>query len=233
MLAGAGLGLVALRTIKGSDIAETRDQDVYQPLFAALLPAALGAGLVLLGIDKIPASSSQMIVGNASWGTLMGLGLGFGLDSAPQSILPHWLAVGTGVLGATLGLGLDRRLHPRSGTVALYNSGAMWGATLGALGWAYLLTHGATGTFIGGIEGASGGTGGWALFAGTGVGVGVGAALASLKSLAHVSRQHVALIDLGGVVGGLSAGALGLGARARPPGNELPLPGPEPPKEAP
>ncbi|MCS6915385.1 MAG: PEGA domain-containing protein [Myxococcales bacterium] len=209
-LAGAGLGLVALRTLQEKPLEQTRDHEVYLPLFAAVLPAALGAGLVLLGVNQVPASQAQMILGNTTWGALLGLGLGFGVD--PFGILPHWLATGGGIVGATAALAVERWIHPTSGRVALYNSAALWGATLGGLTWAYLISQGWSATFIGNVEGSgSSGNGGWALLVGTASGIGTGALLASLRPLRGLSRRQVALIDLGGLLGGAVAGSLGLG----------------------
>lgn len=214
LVAGAGLGLVALRIITRTEVENITTQELYQPIVAALVPGALSATLVGFLGGHPSASQAQMLVGNGAWGTLIGFGLGLGIDplaSKTERIFPHVLAATGGFLGVMAGLGADRRWHPDSGTVALYNSGALWGSTLGALGWALLLTRDPSSAFIGRPSQDRTGDGGWLLMSGAAAGIGTGLLLSNLKALRGISRSRVALLDLGGLVGGVVAGGLGLG----------------------
>ena len=210
-LAGAGLGLMVLRIFQGEieNIENMPAREIYKPLAAALLPAALGASVAGLAGWEMPVSEAQLLIGSAAWGSLIGFGTGLGAQ--PQGLLPHVLAVGGGVVGGTLGTAVWRFRQPSSGAVALFNSTALWGAGIGALSWAYTLSYNPRAGFFGQPSDGRTGEGGWIVLGSTLAGVGIGAVLANLPPLRGVSRLRMALIDLGGLSGGLVAGALGMG----------------------
>ncbi len=213
LLAGAGLGLVALRVVTGNELEATPKGQIYRPVVAMLLPGLLGAGLLAVGGgNNMSKAQAQLILGSAAWGTLVGLSLG--LLGDPEGVLPHTLAAAGGLLGGVLGLGVYRWRQPDSGAVARFNSGAMWGTTIGALGWGYLTALDPRNTFFGrdpARGGSYSGTGGLPLLTGAVLGIGGGLLLANMKGLRGLSRRQVTYLDLGGLCGGATAGLAGLG----------------------
>lgn len=216
LVAGGAMGLVALRVITSDEL--ENQQHGYAPAVAALLPAVLGAGIFALGGgNNVPRAEAQLILGNGAWGAMVGFGLGLGIDA--HSLYPHTLAAGAGILGGMIGLGVYRWRGPPSGIAALYNSAALWGTTVGALAWGYLAALDSRNAFFGRDPGLTDvpdrpayiGDGGWALCGGALAGIGAGLLLAGLDAGRGLSRQQVALIDLGGAAGGTFAGLLGLG----------------------
>jgi hypothetical protein len=208
-LAGAGLGLMVLRLFLGEEIETLPRQEIYKPLAAATLPAVLGAGVAAFAGWEMPVSEAQLLLGTAGWGTLTGFGLGLGAQ--PQGPLPHVLAIGGGLIGGTLGTAAYRFIRPSSGAAALFNSAALWSSVLGALGWAYLISDRPTTAFYGHPSTGRSGEGGWTMFGSTLGGVALGIGLSALPLARELSREEVALVDLGGALGGLTVGALGLG----------------------
>mgnify|MGYP000597253083 CR=1 FL=1 len=210
-LAGAGLGLMVLRLFQGEieNIENMPPGEIYKPLVAALLPAALGATLAGMAGWEMPVGEGQLLIGSAAWGSLIGFGLGLAVQ--PEWLLPHVLAIGGGLIGGTIGTAVWRFRRPSSGAVAVFNSAVLWSAQVGALSWAYLLTERPETSFFGRQALGRSGDGGWAMLGSTLIGVGLGIGLASLPSLTELSRGRVALIDLGGLTGGVALGFLGLG----------------------
>lgn len=210
-LAGAGLGLMVLRLFQGEieNIENMPPGEIYKPLVAALLPAALGATVAGLAGWEMPVSEAQLLIGSAAWGTLIGFGLGLAVQ--PEWLLPHVLSIGGGLIGGTIGTAVWRFRRPSSGAVAVFNSAVLWSAQVGALSWAYLLTERPETSFFGRQAIGRSGDGGWAMLGSTLIGVGLGIGLANLPSLTELPRGRVALIDLGGLTGGVALGLLGLG----------------------
>jgi hypothetical protein len=210
-LAGAGLGLMFLRLFQGEieNIEHMPPSEIYKPLVAALLPAALGASLAGLAGWEMPVSEAQLLLGSTGWGTLVGFGLGLAVQ--PEWLLPHVLAIGGGLIGGTIGTAVWRFRRPSSGAVAVFNSAVLWSAQIGALSWAYMVTERPETSFFGTQATARSGDGGWAMLGSTLLGVGLGIGLANLRGLQEVPRGRVALIDLGGLTGGAALGLLGLG----------------------
>lgn len=214
-VAGAGLGLMVLRLFLGEEIETLERQQIYKPLAAALLPAVLGASVAGFAGWEMPTSEAQLLIGSAGFGTMVGFGLGLGAQ--PQGPLPHVLAIGGGLVGGTVGTAVYRYLQPRSSMAAIFNSAALWGSLIGALGWAYLISENRPETaFYGQSSNGRSGEGGWIMFGSTlggiGLGMGLGIGLAHLPLARDLSRGQVALVDLGGTVGGLVLGAVGMGA---------------------
>jgi len=210
-LAGAGLGLMVLRLFQGEieNIENMPAREVYKPLIAAVLPAVVGATVAGLAGWEMPVSEAQLLIGSGAWGTMLGFGIGLGAQ--PQWLLPHVLAVGGGLVGGTVGMAVWRFAKPRSGPVAVWNSAALWSAHIGALSWAYVITHKPEATFLGRPPDGRTGEGGWAMLGSTLLGVGLGIGLGHIPQFANLSRRQVAYVDLGGVVGGTVSGLLGLG----------------------
>lgn len=148
-LAGAGLGLMVLRLFQGEieNIENMPLREIYKPLIAAVLPAAVGAAVSGLAAWEMPVSEAQLLIGSGAWGTILGFGVGLG--SQPQWLLPHVLAVGGGLVGGTVGLAVWRFAKPRSGPVSVWNSATLWAGTLGALSWAYIITRKPESAFLG------------------------------------------------------------------------------------
>lgn len=211
-LAGAGLGLMVLRIFQGEieNIENLPPREIYKPLAAAALPAALGASVAALAGWEMPVSQAQLLIGSAGWGMLTGFGVGLGVQ--PQGVLPHVLAVGGGLVGGTIGAAINRLYPPSSGAVALFNSVVLWSAHVGALSWAYLLRDHPSAAFFGQPSVGRTGQGGWAMFGSTLIGAGLGAAISSLPPVRRLSlsRQRLAFIDLSGLAGGLTLGGIGL-----------------------
>lgn len=210
-LAGAGLGLMVLRLFQGEieNIENMPPGEIYKPLVAALLPAALGATLAGLAGWEMPVGEGQLLIGSAAWGSLIGFGVGLGVQ--PEWLLPHVLSIGGGLIGGIIGTAVWRFRHPSSGAVAVFNSAVLWSAQVGALSWAYLVTERPETSFFGRQALGRSGEGGWAMLGSTLIGVGLGIGLANLPGLVDLPRGRVALIDLGGLAGGLALGILGLG----------------------
>jgi hypothetical protein len=80
----------------------------------------------------IPFATAQAIEGGAVWGTFTSLYVGLLVPHADERSLFAGLFAGE-VLGAGLGAVLERALRPRSGAVALANSGALWLPTVATL----------------------------------------------------------------------------------------------------
>jgi hypothetical protein len=210
-VAGAGIGLMFLRLFQGEieNIEHMPPSEIYKPLVAALLPAAVGATIAGLAGWEMPVSEAQLILGSTGWGTVLGFGLGLAVQ--PEWLLPHVLAVGGGLIGGTIGTAVWRFRRPSSGAVAVFNSAVLWSAQIGALSWAYLVTVRPETSFFGTQAVGRSGDGGWAMIGSTLLGVGLGIGLANLPGLVELPRGRVALIDLGGLTGGAAAGLLGLG----------------------
>lgn len=137
-LAGAALGLVTLRALNPDlQIENVQSSDLWRPLVAAPVGAGLGlAAAALVGRSNMPAPRAQLLIGSVAWGALLGMGIG--LTYSPQDLTPHMFAVAGGLTGGLTALGVGAAVPLNSGRAALYNSGALWGTTLGALAWAYL-----------------------------------------------------------------------------------------------
>ncbi len=210
-LAGAGLGLMVLRLFQGEieNIENMPLREIYKPLIAAALPAVVGATVAGLAGWEMPVSEAQLLIGSGAWGSMLGFGIGLG--SQPQWLLPHVLAVGGGLVGGTVGMAVWRLAKPRSGAVAVWNSAALWSAHLGALSWAYVITHKPEATFLGRPPDGRTGEGGWAMLGSTVLGMSLGIGLAHIPQLARLSRRQVAYVDLGALVGGACFGLTGLG----------------------
>lgn len=210
-LAGAGLGLMVLRIFQGEieNLENMPAREIYKPLVAALLPAALGATVAGLAGWEMPVNQAQLLIGTAGWGALVGFGVGLG--SLPEGVLPHVLAIGGALLGGTVGSAVWRFRRPGSGPVALFNSTVLWSAQIGALYWAYRVTRRPDLLFFGRPSEGRGGEGGWAMLSSTLIGVGAGIAMANLPWFRGVTRSRMARIDLGGLLGGAGAGLVGLG----------------------
>jgi hypothetical protein len=183
--------------------------DVYKPIAAASLPAVLGASVAGFAGWEMPVGQAQLIIGSAGWGTLAGFGLGLG--ALPRGPLPHVLAVGGGVIGGTLGTAVYRFVHPSSGAVAVFNSASLWSSLIGALGWAYLISDRRETAFYGQDAAGRLGDGGWIMLGSTLGGIALGVGLAQLPVAKSLTRSQVALVDLGGILGGFTIGALGMG----------------------
>lgn len=211
-LAGAGLGLMVLRLFQGEieNFENMPARDIYKPLIAATLPAVVGATVAGLAGWEMPIAESQLLIGSSAWGTIIGFGIGLGAQ--PQWLLPHVLAIGGGLVGGTAGAVVWRLAKPSSGSVAVWNSTVLWSAHLGALTWAYMLTRKPEATFFGRPPDSRTGEGGFAMLGSTALGVALGLGLAHLPGVSQLNRQQVALVDLGGVSGGLLFGLVGLGA---------------------
>lgn len=207
-IAGAGLGLMVLRLFSG-EIEMVTASDVYKPIAAASLPAVLGASVAGFAGWEMPISQSQLIIGSASWGTLAGFGLGLG--ALPRGPLPHVLAVGGGLIGGTLGTAVYRFVHPSSGAVAVWNSVSLWSSLIGTLGWAYMISDRPETAFYGQPAAGRFGDGGWVVLGTTLGGVALGIGLSQLPVARSLTRAQVALVDVGGIIGGFSVGALGMG----------------------
>lgn len=207
-IAGAGLGLMVLRLFSG-EIEMVTASDVYKPIAAASLPAVLGASVAGFAGWEMPVSQSQLIIGSAGWGTMAGFGLGLG--ALPRGPLPHVLAVGGGLIGGTLGTAVYRFVHPSSGAVAVWNSVSLWSSLIGALGWAYMISERPETAFYGQPAAGRYGDGGWVMLGSSLGGVALGIALAQMPVTRSLTRAQVALVDVGGIVGGFSVGALGMG----------------------
>jgi hypothetical protein len=212
-VAGAGLGLMVLRLFLSEEIEMLPRQEVYKPLAAAALPAVLGASVAGLAGWEMTASEAQLLIGSAGWGTLVGFGLGLGAQ--PQGPLPHVLAIGGGLIGGTVSTAVYRFVRPASRPAAVFNSVALWSTVMGALGWAYLISERPETAFYGQPSSGRSGEGGWVMFGttlgGVGLGIGLAAALRRVPLLRELSRSQVALVDLGGALGGLAVGTLGIG----------------------
>ncbi len=208
-VAGAALGLMVLRLFVGDEIETLPREGIYKPLAAATLPAILGASVAGFAGWEMPQSQAQLLIGSAGWGALIGFGLGLG--SQPKGALPHVLAVGSGLIGGTIGTAVYRFLQPSSGATAIFNSTTLWSTLLGALGWAYLISDRPQTAFYGQSSADRTGEGGWIVFATALSGVGLGIGLAHLPVARELSRAQVALLDLGGLLGGLTVGGLGMG----------------------
>ena len=211
-LAGAGLGLMVLRLFQGEieNFENMPLREIYKPLVAAALPAVVGATVAGLAGWEMPVSESQLLIGSGAWGTLLGFGVGLGAQ--PQWLLPHVLAVGGGLVGGTVGVAIWRLGKPRSGPVAVWNSTVLWAVHIGALSWAYVITHKPEATFLGRPPEGRTGEGGFAMLGSTALGIGLGIGLAHIPQLGTLSRRQVAYVDLGGLTGGLAFGLVGLGA---------------------
>lgn len=210
-LAGAGIGLMVLRLFQGEieNIENMPVREIYKPLLAATLPAVVGAAVAGLAGWEMPTSQSQLLIGSAAWGTMLGFGVGLGAQ--PQWLLPHVLAVGGGLIGGTLGAVVWRWKKPASGSVAVWNSTVLWSTHLGALCWAFLLTRKPEATFFGRPPEGRTGEGGFAILGSTALGIGLGLGLSQFPHMAKLNRGQVAMVDLGGLTGGALFGLTGLG----------------------
>jgi hypothetical protein len=210
-LAGAGLGLMVLRLFQGEieNLENMPAGQLYKPLIAAMLPAALGATLAGVAGWDMAVGQTQLLIGGAAWGTVIGFGLGLAVQ--PEWLLPHVLAIGGGLIGGTIGTAVWRFRRPSSGATAVFNSAVLWSAQIGALSWAYLVTERPETSFFGRQAMGRSGDGGWAMLGSTLIGVGLGVGLANLSTLNQIPRTRIALIDLSGLAGGAALGLLGLG----------------------
>ncbi len=221
-LAGAGLGLMVMRLVLGTEIDMLGPGDYPGPLVAATLTALLGASIAGFAGWEMPVSQAQLLIGSGAWGTLVGFGIGLG--AGPTQFLPDVLAVGGAVIGGTLGAAVYRFVQPSSGAVAIFNSVALWSSVIGALGWSQLIADDPSTAFYSRNQGGQSnsppnsmgtvqrsGTGGWIMFGTALGGVAIGIGLSHLPVARELSRGQVALVDLGGAIGGLVGGALGMG----------------------
>ena len=212
-VAGASLGLLGLRIFQGEveNLENMPPSQLYKPLISAALPGVLGAAVAGLASWEMPENEAQLLIGSSAWGTLIGFGVGLGVQ--PEWLLPHVLAVGGGLFGGTIGTAVWRFQKPSGGKVALFNSAAMWSAHLGALGWAYMITLRPERAFLGQQSIGRTGEGGWAMLGSTlgGVVLGIGLANLPIPWLQSLTRERVAFIDLGGLAGGVGVGSITLG----------------------
>jgi hypothetical protein len=193
-LAGGVFGGVAFTTIFGEGSSGAS--------FGSLLGLGVGFGGGYLGAPSdVPVGTSSYLVGTSA------------IAAAEGWLVAAWicdlrsLACGddtrnaSAVFAGALGLGgaawTAESLRPSAGDAAVVNSGAMWGTTAGALVWQAFAGDDRLGEPL--------------ALLGLNLGVAAGITIASRTEL---GRGHVALIDLGGLVG-LVAGA-GLGAAVVP-----------------
>jgi hypothetical protein len=149
--------------------------------------AGIGAGFLasfLATRDGVKVGTSSLMIGSGAWGTALLTSLGLGLNV--QSHYVYGMAIGGGLLGATAGLLVARRLDITPGDAGLVNSGGLWGTAFGSL-LAQSIWRRPTGAEFG-----------WLMLGSTSLGVATGALLAWKLEL---SRGHVALIDVGGLAG--------------------------------
>ena len=168
-----GYGIDALTTSQGSEIS----------VGYAVLGLTLAAGAAYLAVPRdIPLGTSSLTITGIVAGTAAGSSLGSVLSNRDE-IAAYSAAIGaaTGGVGAYL---VARRASTSSGDAALINSGVIWGTTAGAI---FANTFDASPKIQAGI-----------ILSGLTLGT-VSASL--LTRNFDLSRRHVALIDLGGVLG--------------------------------
>lgn len=192
MAYGGALGPLLVASI-GQDFVRT---PAGQGVLAVSSIAGIGSGFLasFLATRKgISVGQSSLVIGSGMAGTFLGTSLALGLTLSPP------VTYGISVLGSSLGLTVGALLaHYKpfsAGRVALLNSGVLWGAVGGILLTKSIYSSDRTEQY------------GWFWLGGTAVGLTVGGFLAWQLAL---TRAHVALIDLGGLLGmglGFSFGA--------------------------
>ncbi len=175
MLGGmvVGLGIDAVTTVQDAEIG----------IGYALLGTGLALGAAYLAVPRdIALGTSSLTITGIITGTFAGAALGTALSSRDQGPL-----FGAAIGAATLGVGgylTGRRTAISSGDAALINSGVIWGTTAGAL---FTATFEPSDKLAAGIVLS---------------GLTLGTLSASLLTRNYdLSRRHVALIDLGGILG--------------------------------
>lgn len=168
-----GYGVDAVTTSQGTDIS----------IGYSLLGLSLAAGAAYLAVPRdIPLGTSSLTITGIIAGTAAGSSLG-GVLSNRDEVAAYSAAIGA----ATVGVGaylVARRASTSSGDAALINSGVIWGTAAGAI---FANTFDASPKIQAGIVLS---------------GLTLGTVSASLLTRNFdLSRRHVALIDLGGVLG--------------------------------
>jgi len=157
-----------------------------RPLVTGAGAAAGGAagffGSLVLLPEHMPLGASNLTVTATVGGAV--LGAGASLLFTPRTDLIYPIAGAGAVLGGALGYVFGERTRINTGDAALINSGVVWGSVTGGL-FALSFDPGHV-------------VGGGLLLSGLGMGT-IGGVL--LQSNFSVSRQHAALIDVGGLIG--------------------------------
>ena len=177
-----GLALGGMIVGLGIDAATTNQGDTISFGYS-FLGLSLGAGAAYLAVPRdIPLGTSSLTITGILTGTTAGGALGSVLSSREEVAF-----YGASIGAATVGLAAyiaGRRLVISSGDAALINSGVIWGTTAGAI---FANTFEPSDKLRAGIMLS---------------GLTLGSVSASLLTRNFdLSRRHVALIDLGGVLG--------------------------------
>jgi len=185
-IGGGAFGTTSLSTIFG--------QDSELSGLAGLLGLGIGFGGGYFGIpDDITVGDSSFLMGSTLIGAAEGgfLASWIAGDPESQSETVAGVALASGVVGLGFAAATLDRFHFSAGDAALVNSGAMWGATGGALFWSLFDEDQRVGEPL--------------ILLGLNLGVLAGGTLASRLDY---SRGHVALIDLSGLSGIVAGVAL-------------------------
>jgi len=190
-------GLVAGGFVGGS-LAGAQSNTVYTSL-AGLGGAAGGfAGAYFGAPDNLSLGTSSLTITSSAIGAAVGVGVSALFTNDGNTAAP---VVGAGVVaGGALGYYMGERWHVTPGDAAVINSGALWGTVSGALlALSFVAGNANEGTHLSDNDRRiSAGIVMTGLAMGTTGGV-------LLQRYVTVSRAHAALIDTGGIVGGVAA----------------------------
>lgn len=189
-------GLVAGGFVGGS-LAGAQSNNLYTAL-AGLGGAAGGfAGAYFAAPDNLALGTSSLTITSSAIGAGFGAGIAALFTNDVNTAAP---VVGAGVAaGGALGYYMGERWHVTPGDAAVINSGALWGTVSGALLALSFVSGNANGTHLTDNDRR--------IAAGivmTGLGMGTTGGIL-LQRYVTVSRAHAALIDTGGIVGGVVA----------------------------
>lgn len=187
------LGMTVSGVVAGFTACEAAECDSARGTAASLMIGGGGAlGVSLLATTHgITPGHAQLLNSSVTWG---GMNAFLFSDSLQDAELA-WATLGGEAAGLGLGIGLRRAWDPRSGDVALTNTGGIWTTVLVLLGHAVTDREPEVETVV--------------LSADGGLLLGAG-----LSRVVDVSRGRTLLIDIGGVLGFLLGGTVAIGSES-------------------